>query len=178
MPSHELKLIVNLGLHNSPTCSVDTSALAMDHTFIIDLPLSSMSHVETMVVDIPQDNIVKIHEDLANQKNQLSDEDMSKPDIPIIENLHHMIQDMDGMEVTHNIAQIFEFFFPTTSTTFSLNISLGGISIPPPITMASIPTYKNPNKTTFQPTNNIIPSLGVFTRIFNPCNEITCTKRI
>jgi hypothetical protein len=68
----------------------------MDYTFSTSLPSSSASHVETMTDDILQDNIVKIHEDLANVKTPLGDEDMSYLVVPIIDSLHCMIEDIHG----------------------------------------------------------------------------------
>jgi hypothetical protein len=64
---------VDLGLSNSPTSSVETCTLGMDHTFSTSLPLSSVPHVEKMVANIMQENIVKIHEDLEKLQNQLSE---------------------------------------------------------------------------------------------------------
>jgi hypothetical protein len=58
--------LCGLGLSNSLTSSVETCTLGMDHTFSTTLPSSSVSHVETMVSIIFQDNIVKIHEDISS----------------------------------------------------------------------------------------------------------------
>jgi hypothetical protein len=99
---------MDLGLSNSPTSSVETSTLGMDHAFSTSFPLSSMSHVEIIFFYIPQDNIIKIHEDLANLQNQLIDKDMSNLTIPLIYNIHHMLKDEDGIQFVYNLAQIFE----------------------------------------------------------------------
>jgi hypothetical protein len=143
--------------------------VSLHHTFSIVLPLRSVSHVETIVFHILQDNIVKIHEDLANLQNQLSDEGMTNPAIPIVENLNRMIEDMDGIEFLRNIFQIFEKLLPTTSGALPLNTIQGEISIPPPTIVAYIPTYMNSKvTTTIQPTSSVIPSLRVSTSISNP----------
>jgi hypothetical protein len=57
-----------------------------------------MTHVETIVFDIPLDSIVKTHEDLANLQNQLIDEYMLNPSISLIYNINHILEDEDGIE--------------------------------------------------------------------------------
>jgi hypothetical protein len=50
-----------------------------------------------------------------------------------------------GIDVACNFTKIFGKLFPTkNSGVFPLNTSQGGISNPPPITVASILTYTNP----------------------------------
>jgi hypothetical protein len=62
---------MDLGLSNSSTSSVDIGTLGMDHTFNTSLPLRRMPHVQKMVVDIQQDNIVKMHDDHSNLKMKI-----------------------------------------------------------------------------------------------------------
>lgn len=112
---------MDLGLSNSPSSIFETSTIGMDHNFRISFPSSSVSHVETLVLDILQDNIVKMHEDLIDLKNHLIGEETSNLSISLIDNIHHRLEDKDGIEVSCNLAQIFEKIHLTLSGTLHLN---------------------------------------------------------
>lgn len=67
MSSRNSTIIVDIGSSNSFTTSVDTSPLGMHHT-LNSLLSSNVTRAERMVASIPQENIIQIHEDLANLK--------------------------------------------------------------------------------------------------------------
>jgi hypothetical protein len=114
---------VDLELFSSPTSSVETSTLGMDLTFSTYFPSSSVSNVEKFISHMPQEDIIKIHEELENLQNQLSDEEISNNAIPIIDSIHPMLEDEDGIEVACNLAQIFGNILPKTSGVLPLNTS-------------------------------------------------------
>lgn len=103
MASHDKTLVVDLGLSISLTPSVGTSSLGMECTFdtsfaMPTLPTSAIASFETIVDHIPQENTMKMHEDLAHLQDSVSIENISNIVIPAIDSTHHMMESDEGLE--------------------------------------------------------------------------------
>jgi hypothetical protein len=98
MPSHDNIIIMVLGSSSSFTTSVDTSTLGMDHTPSNPPVSSSVKHVDTMVSNVLQENIIEIHEELEKLQNEISTKPISATTISTIDNIHHMIE-IEGVDL-------------------------------------------------------------------------------
>lgn len=102
MESRDKTLVVDFGLSSPLTPSVGTSSLGMDHTFdnsfaMPTLTTSSIPSVQTMVDYVPQENIMKMHEDLAHLQDSVSTENISNTVILFIDSIHRMMESDEGL---------------------------------------------------------------------------------
>jgi hypothetical protein len=116
---------VDLGLSSYPTSSVETSTLGMDRTISTSLPLISEMQVDK-IANIPQKNLIQIHEDLENLQHQVILENISTTTIPTIESIHHMLEREGGTKLMRNIMQIFDKNVPPSDSQTKYNIKSQG----------------------------------------------------
>lgn len=164
MLSHDSTLFLDLGFSNTSTPSIATSTLDMDPTFSNAL-ISHNMQIYTSKDHIPQDKVIKIHEDLTHLQHNSCLENISTTVIPTIENICHLIESDEGLNVMKNIAEIYNKHTPSTFVTSqpaNTMVSQGGPNTPPPSTMASIPIYTTPQvATVMQSVSNVITSLTI-----------------
>lgn len=160
MESCDNTLVVDLGLSQAPTPCIDNGALGIYTTTSTPLPSHTM-HVDTSNAHIPQDKVISIHEDLAHLQQNLCLENISTTKILAIYNIHQMLESDEGLDVMKQIVEIYKKHAPSPSSTSqptNIIVIQGGSHIPPPSTIASIPTFTTPQvTTTMQQASHVTP---------------------
>lgn len=131
------------------------------------LPSTTYIDVETMVAHVPEKKLRQLDKDLEKLQDYMSTKYIIGIAVHVIDNMRKLLDDTQGLEVMCSLAYIIDNHVPTMDSCAQAFIytQIKGVNqVSLTTTIASIPTYTNPNVTTMiQQSNSIAPTLGIFT---------------